>query len=172
MHLLWKICVSTFDILFINGYYLTSIWLFIDISGFTRRYVCVKWWYLSIRPTEHQHRDAETIVLLESEQRKWRRRATNRRRREHIGRGRSGASSYGIATAMRRPGFAILESLSALAVEGCQKALFTDSAMYIRDNRIPGTLEERARGQRRAEDDTAPIRGKEKARPSKSLFIG
>lgn len=40
---------------------------------------------------------------------------------------------------MRRPGLAVLESLSALAVEGRQEALLADTAVYIRDNRIPGT---------------------------------
>lgn len=39
---------------------------------------------------------------------------------------------------MRRSGFPILESLSALAVEGRQEAFLTDPAVHIRDNRIPG----------------------------------
>jgi len=50
--------------------------------------------------------------------------------------------SSGITAAMRRPGFAILESLSAIAMEGCQETLLADSAMHIRDNRIPGTRSE------------------------------
>lgn len=52
--------------------------------------------------------------------------------------------SHGVTAAMREPGFAILESLSSLAVEGCQEALSTDSAMHVRDNRFPGTWCERA----------------------------
>ncbi|XP_077266064.1 uncharacterized protein LOC143899574 isoform X3 [Temnothorax americanus] len=49
---------------------------------------------------------------------------------------------------MRRPGLAILESLSALAVEGRQEALVADAAVYIRDNRIPGATVERTRWRR------------------------
>ncbi|XP_011867503.1 PREDICTED: uncharacterized protein LOC105561796 isoform X2 [Vollenhovia emeryi] len=46
---------------------------------------------------------------------------------------------------MRRPGLAVLESLSALAVEGRQEALLADAAVHIRDNRIPGATVERTR---------------------------
>lgn len=46
---------------------------------------------------------------------------------------------------MRRPRLAVLESLSAVAVEGRQEALLADAAVHIRDNRIPGTCCTRAR---------------------------
>lgn len=46
---------------------------------------------------------------------------------------------------MRRPGLAILESLSAVAVEGRQETFLANAAVHIRDNRIPGTCCARAR---------------------------
>lgn len=89
-------------------------------------------------------RNDKAVILSELGQRERRERAVDRRRGKHAGRGRGGALPHGFAAAMRRPGLAILESLSALAVEGRQEALLADTAMHIRDNRIPGTCCTRA----------------------------
>jgi len=78
-----------------------------------------------------KNRDEKAVVLSELEQRKHRWAADCRRRR-------SGALSRGITTTMCRSRLTILESLSALTMEGCQEALLADATMYIRDNRIPG----------------------------------
>ncbi|XP_036147993.1 uncharacterized protein LOC105837325 isoform X1 [Monomorium pharaonis] len=92
-------------------------------------------------------RNEKTVVLPELEQRKRRRRAADCRRGEY-GRGGSGALPHGIAAAMCRSRLAVLESLSAVAVEGRQEAFLADAAVHIRDNRIPGATVERARRRR------------------------